>query len=98
VLLEHPDVVGAAVVGVPDERLGQRVAAAIEPRPGAELGEAELGAHCAARLARYKVPEQWVFDSLPRNAMGKVDHPEVAGWFSTPSDARSEVLVSKEGE
>jgi long-chain acyl-CoA synthetase len=81
-ILEHPAVAGAAVVGIPDERLGQRVAAAIEVMGGAEVGEDELTDHCVARLARYKVPQSWAFAPLPRNAMGKVSHPEVVRWFS----------------
>jgi long-chain acyl-CoA synthetase len=95
-ILEHPDVAGAAVVGVPDERLGQRVAAAIELMPGVELGEDELNTHCRARLARYKVPERWLFAGLPRNAMGKVHHPAVAAWFSSGSAVTPRSVESKE--
>ena len=82
VILALPGVMGAAVVGIPDERLGQRVVAAIEVSPGAEVTDAALTSHCRAALARYKVPEQWVVRPLPRNAMGKVVCPEVVTWFS----------------
>lgn len=73
VLLEAPGVAGGAVLGVPDERLGERVAAVVEPAPGVALDEAAVRAHCLANLARYKVPERVVVvDRLPRNAMGKI--------------------------
>jgi long-chain acyl-CoA synthetase len=83
VLLACPGVVGAAVIGVPDERLGQRVAAAVELGPGASLDQAALESHCRAALARYKVPERWSLGPLPRNAMGKVIHPEVVTRFAS---------------
>ena len=73
VLLEAPGVAAGAVVGVPDDRLGERVAAVVELSPGADLDEEAVRAHCLERLARYKVPERVVaVDKLPRNAMGKV--------------------------
>jgi len=82
VLSEVSGVTGVAVIGLPDERLGQRVAAAVELAPGATLTPADLDAHCRARLARYKVPENWRLATLPRNAMGKVVQAEVAQLFS----------------
>ncbi|HMJ75262.1 MAG TPA: AMP-binding protein [Iamia sp.] len=73
VLLAHPGVVGAAVLGVPDERLGERVVAVVEPVAGEEIDLDALRGHCLAHLARYKVPERFVVvGGLPRNAMGKV--------------------------
>jgi acyl-CoA synthetase (AMP-forming)/AMP-acid ligase II len=73
VLQTLPGVAHSAVVGIPDPRLGERVAAAIERAPGATLTRVDVVEHCRARLARDKVPEVVVFvDALPRNAMGKV--------------------------
>jgi acyl-CoA synthetase (AMP-forming)/AMP-acid ligase II len=72
VLTACPDVAAAAVFGVPDERLGERVAALVEPA-GAEVDLERLRDICAGQLARYKVPEVWAAVSkLPTNAMGKV--------------------------
>ena len=82
VLLEVEGVVGAAVVGIPDDRLGQRVGAAVELAPNAAVTTALLEAHCRLNLAKYKVPEFWRIEALPRNAMGKVVRPEVEGLFS----------------
>jgi long-chain acyl-CoA synthetase len=82
VLLEVEGVVGAAVVGVPDDRLGQRVAAAVELSPDAEVTTSVLEAHCRLNLAKYKVPEFWRVAALPRNAMGKVVRPVVEGLFT----------------
>ncbi len=81
VLSEVPGVIGVSVVGYPDERLGERVGAAIELAPGTVVRDAQLATYCRASLARYKVPERWLFGTLPRNAMGKVVRPEVERWF-----------------
>jgi long-chain acyl-CoA synthetase len=72
-IYEHPDVAEAAVFGVPDERLGEDVAAAVVLRSGAELDAATLQAFLAERVARYKIPATIWFRSeqLPRNANGK---------------------------
>jgi acyl-CoA synthetase (AMP-forming)/AMP-acid ligase II len=77
VLLQFGGVSAASVVGVPDDRLGQRVAAVIEAREGAMLDVDALRSYCTSQLARYKVPELWDIGSLPRNAMGKVSQTEV---------------------
>jgi acyl-CoA synthetase (AMP-forming)/AMP-acid ligase II len=78
ILIDAPGVAGCSVVGVPDERLGQRVGAVVEARPGAHVDVAAVLDHCRIWLATYKVPERLVIvDSLPRNQMGKVPREEV---------------------
>ncbi len=74
VLYEHPAVAEAAIVGVPDERLGEQVAAFVRPRPGSTVDGDELRAFVAGRLAAFKVPSvvEIRADALPRNAAGKV--------------------------
>ena len=70
-MLAHPDVVEVAVVGVPDERLGE-VGVAFVVRKG-DLDEAALVAWCREEMANFKVPRRVVWtDALPRNALGKV--------------------------
>ena len=78
ILIEAPGVGACAVVGVPDERLGERVGAAVEPAPGATVDVAAIVAYCRQSLAPYKVPERvTIVARLPRNQMGKVPTAEV---------------------
>ena len=82
-LLAHPAVADAAVVGVPDPELGERVAAAIVRRSPVE--EDELRAWCSTRLAAYKVPGRIRFvDEFPRTELGKVSPPAVRALFDEP--------------
>jgi acyl-CoA synthetase (AMP-forming)/AMP-acid ligase II len=84
VLQEDPRVAESAVLGLPDERLGQRVVAAVVLEPDAQATPADLQARCRAQLARYKVPERIVLvDALPRNAMSKVVKPRLVPLFGS---------------
>ncbi|GED99066.1 acyl-CoA synthetase [Gordonia crocea] len=74
-LKAHPDVFDVSVVGIPDERFGQRVAAVVQARDGARPPLAELGAAARAELAGYKVPRAvWFVDELKRSPAGKPDY------------------------
>ncbi|WP_214400881.1 acyl-CoA synthetase [Pseudonocardia lacus] len=74
-LKSHPDVFDALVIGVPDERFGQRVAAVIAPRPGAVPDPAALDAHVRGLIAGYKVPRTlWLVDEIGRLPSGKPDY------------------------
>jgi malonyl-CoA/methylmalonyl-CoA synthetase len=82
VLRQHNDIRDCAVVGIPDDEWGERVAAAIVPR--SEVGPAleDLREWAAARLAQYKLPTRMrLVDDLPRNAMGKVVKARVKELF-----------------
>jgi acyl-CoA synthetase (AMP-forming)/AMP-acid ligase II len=76
VLKAHPDVFDAVVVGVPDARWGERVAAVVQARPGTRPAPESLDAHCRAKLAGYKVPREVHFvDTMVRSPSGKPDYP-----------------------
>jgi acyl-CoA synthetase (AMP-forming)/AMP-acid ligase II len=71
----HPDVYDVTVVGVPDERFGSRVAAVVEPRPGAKPTLEEIQEHCRTKIAGYKVPrELHLVDKIERSPSGKPDY------------------------
>jgi acyl-CoA synthetase (AMP-forming)/AMP-acid ligase II len=91
VLTGFPGVVGAAVFGISDDRLGERVAALIETQRGqSRPSTVDLVNHCTEQLAQYKVPEVWGFvDTLPRNAMGKIVRPELARLLGASTHAES---------
>jgi long-chain acyl-CoA synthetase len=73
VLFDHPGVGAAAVIGKPDEKLGQEVLAFVVAKEGVKLTSDELIAHCKERLAAYKYPrEVRVIDELPMGPTGKV--------------------------
>jgi O-succinylbenzoic acid--CoA ligase len=84
IINEFPHIAASCVVGVPDDRLGARVAAVVELE-GTDQNEGALDvealrAYCRANLARYKVPEVFLVGTLPRNAMGKVILGDVRLW------------------
>ncbi|MFD5855514.1 AMP-binding enzyme [Streptomyces chartreusis] len=72
-LYEHPDIVEAAVIGVPDDHYGEEVAALIAARPGSELGAAEVSSWARERLSAYKIPRIVRFvDALPKGPTGTI--------------------------
>lgn len=75
-LMENAKIQDAAVIGIPDERLGELVAAVIKVKPGLELSEDEVLAHCED-LPRYKRPRKIFFDEVPRNPTGKIEKPKL---------------------
>jgi 3-oxocholest-4-en-26-oate---CoA ligase len=71
----HPDVFDALVVGVPDPRFGQHVAAVVQPREGTGLTLADLDAFVRKEIAGYKVPRSlWLVDEVKRSPAGKPDY------------------------
>jgi len=76
VLKGHPDVIDVLVVGVPDEQFGSKVAAVVQPRPGAAFDLPALQAHAREGLAGYKVPRVLcLVDEVRRGPNGKPDYP-----------------------
>jgi acyl-CoA synthetase (AMP-forming)/AMP-acid ligase II len=89
-LKAHPDVLDAVVVGIPDPRWGQRVAALVQPRPGATPGVEELDRHCRTKVAGYKVPRFVRFvDRVERQPSGKPDYRWAATYAAEQAAASS---------
>lgn len=81
----HPDVFDALVVGVPDPRYGQHVAAVVQPRPGTRPALAELDSFVRSEIAGYKVPRSlWLVDEVKRSPAGKPDYR----WAKEQTEAR----------
>jgi fatty-acyl-CoA synthase len=73
VIYELPQVSEVAVIGLPDERWGERPVAVVVPAAGATLDLETLTQHCRGKLAAFKVPKQLVLrEDLPRNPSGKI--------------------------
>jgi acyl-CoA synthetase (AMP-forming)/AMP-acid ligase II len=74
-LKAHPGVFDALVIGAPDDRLGQRVVALVQPRAGVRVDLDELESHARRRIAGYKVPRDvWLVDGIQRTISGKADY------------------------
>src|SRR5262249_32087106 len=71
-LMAHPDVIEAAVIGVPDQRWDERPLACVVVREGAEVRPEELRAFLADRVARWWLPSKWAFiEKVPKTRVGK---------------------------
>jgi 3-oxocholest-4-en-26-oate---CoA ligase len=87
-LKSHPDVFDALVVGVPDERLGQRVAALVQLAPGVPPDLPGLDTHVRSLLAGYKVPRSvWLVDEIGRTVSGKADYRWAREYTTTHPEA-----------
>ncbi len=85
VLYEQPAVAEAAVIGIPDEQLGEEVGAAVKLKPGATATPAELRAFVKDRVAPYKYPRHvWIVPDMPKGPTGKILRREV----EPPTDIR----------
>ena len=87
VLLGYPGVEQAVVVGLPDSEWGEIVAGAVVISEKPNIRDLEM--HLRLHLAGFKVPRRWRFvDELPRNALGKVERPQVVEWFAETDQSR----------
>jgi long-chain acyl-CoA synthetase len=94
VLFDHPDVIDAAVVGVPHRTLGEEVKAVVQLRDGATATPDDIRAFCREHLADFKVPEHVEIraEPLPRNPAGKVLKQELRGQASSFAAADDQTL------
>ena len=90
-LADHPEIVEAAVVGVPDAEMGERVKAIVRRTADSTLSESAVQQHVAAHMARFKVPEfvEFTADPLPRNAAGKLLKNVLRGSGAAPRSAEN---------
>jgi len=75
-LRAHPSIKDVAVIGMPDDRLGEIAAAIIQVKEGAALNEEEVMRFCLD-LPRYKRPRKVIFAEVPRNPTGKIEKPKL---------------------
>jgi acyl-CoA synthetase (AMP-forming)/AMP-acid ligase II len=73
IIIQHPKVRDVAVIGIPDERLGERVTAVIQIISETTLSEKEINAFCEKKMPRYKRPRSIIFDKVPRSLTGKIE-------------------------
>jgi fatty-acyl-CoA synthase len=82
-LMGHPEVVEAAVVGVPDERWQERPLAVVVAKPGASVGAEHLRQFLADKVVRWWLPERWTFvDEIPRTSVGKYDKKTIRAHYA----------------
>ena len=82
-LIGHPHVVEAAVVGVPDERWQERPLAVVVAKPGATVSAGQLRTFLADKVARWWLPERWTFvDEIPRTSVGKYDKKTIRSRYA----------------
>ncbi|WP_028987315.1 acyl-CoA synthetase [Thermicanus aegyptius] len=78
VLQNHPSLAEAVVIGVPDDKWGEKGIAFLVAKNGEELSKEELKEYCSRYLARFKIPKEFIFlDQLPKTGVGKIDKKEL---------------------
>ncbi len=84
-IMAHPKVQDVGVIGLPDERLGEIVAAIIKVKPGQALSEEEVVEYCE-ELPRYKRPRKIIFSEVPRSPTGKIEKPKLRKQYTGISE------------
>jgi acyl-CoA synthetase (AMP-forming)/AMP-acid ligase II len=84
VIRKHPKVHDVAVIGTPDDRMGELVTAVIQAKPGEALDEREMELFCKKHLPRYKRPRRLIFGDIPRNPAGKIEKPKLRQLYCQP--------------
>jgi acyl-CoA synthetase (AMP-forming)/AMP-acid ligase II len=82
ILLNHPKIYDAAVIGIPDDRLGEIAIAVVDPKPDINLTKEEVMTYCQDNIPKYKRPRHIVFDKVPRNPTGKIEKPKLREKYS----------------
>ena len=91
-LRSHEAIKDAAVIGLPDKRLGEIAAAIIELKPGFECTEEEINKFCLV-LPRYKRPRKIIFDKVPRNPTGKIEKPRLREKYGVVALVEAETII-----
>jgi len=92
-IMAHPDVIEAAVIGIPDERWEERPLACVVLREGAQASPSALAGALAAKVARWWVPERWsVIDEVPKTSVGKFDKKVLRSRFA---DGKLDVVAAE---
>lgn len=89
-LRAHKEIRDVAVIGLPDDRLGEIAAAIIELQPGSACTEEEINAFCAT-LPRYKRPRKIIFADVPRNPTGKIEKPKLRALYCGESVVKRQI-------
>jgi len=84
-LHNHVKIYDVAVIGIPDDRLGEIAIAIVDPKSGEIITENEIIDFCKDCLAKHKVPRKVIFDKVPRNPTGKIEKPKLREKYSKSS-------------
>jgi acyl-CoA synthetase (AMP-forming)/AMP-acid ligase II len=81
-LHHHPDIHDVAVIGIPDERLGEIPIAIIQLKTNSDVNKEEILQYCQKNLPKYKRPRDIIFDTVPRNPTGKIEKTKLRAKYS----------------
>ncbi len=82
----HPKVHDVGVIGIPDDKLGEVVAANVDPKPGFALTKEEVLQFCERQMPRYKSPRVVIFDKVSQSPTGKIEKPKLRGKYHSTGE------------